>query len=107
MAATAPKSTANGLEARLDAAPVDSGTPPVVVPVPVGFEVLERERVADVMVLLRPVDWLTAAEAVVTADDVMVAEPVADEEAALRVEATEEETAEETASEPVTAMGPM
>jgi hypothetical protein len=105
MAATAPKSTANGLEARLDAAPVDSGTPPVVVPV--GFEVLERERVADVMVLLRPVDWLTVAEAVVTADDVMVAEAVADEEATLRVEATEEEATEETASEPVTPMGPM
>ena len=78
--------------------------------VPVGFEVpvLARERVADVMVLLRPMDWLTAAEAVVTADDVIVIEPDADEVAALRVdEATEEETAEETASEPVRPIGPM
>ena len=96
---------ANGLEVRLDAAPVDSGTPPVLVPV--GLEVLVRERVADVMVLLRPTDGLTVAEAVATADDVIVPEADADEDAALRVEATEEETAEETASEPVTAMGPM
>lgn len=82
----------------------------MLVLVPVGLEVLlmVRERVADVMVLLRPMDGLTVAEAVVTADDVMVTEAEADEEAALRVdEATEEETAEETAEEPVRLIGPM
>jgi hypothetical protein len=112
IAATAPKSTANGLDARLEAAPVDSGTPPAVVTVGLEAPEVVRERVADVMVLLRPVAELTAAEAVVLADDVTVTEEDSDEEAALLVdaavdEATEEEIAEETASEPVRPMGPM
>lgn len=108
MAATAPKMSAIGELPRVEAAPVFSGAPldSVGVEEPVGREVpvpVVRERVALEMVLLPLTLEEMEPDAEVVAEETeraLVVEPEAVEEA-------DEAEAEEVASLPERAMGPM
>jgi hypothetical protein len=114
MAATAPKTSAMGLELSDAAAPVLWGIPPVDEDEPVGLLVpeAERERVGEATVELRPAEGMMEAEAAAvealelklarteeTEARALEAAAEADETAA-EAEATAEETTEETAAEP-------
>jgi hypothetical protein len=108
MAATAPKTSARGLELSEAAAPVLWGMPPVEEPVGlvVPEAVLDVDRVAEAMVELEPAEGIMEAEAATEAlelklarteeTDAFALEAAADaDETAAEAEATAEETAED------------
>lgn len=117
MAAKAPNIAIIGLEPRDTAAPVVSGTPPVAVAELAGLPVPEVERVADEMVLLRPIDELTEPDAVGEAVTEVIVDSLvsvveravvvdeASEEEALEDESADDESAEDEGAEDEVAEG--
>jgi hypothetical protein len=104
MAATAPKTSARGLELSEAAAPVLWGIPPVEVEEPVGLVAEEDlDKVAEAMVELEPAEGMIDAEAATEALELKLARTEETDAFALEAAADAEEAtaeADETTEDP-------